>query len=129
MRMRSVERRLGVVMLVCLVATVQSYGGCEEECEAHFGSFRSIRCDHEVGRMCVMKEMHYNARKLTFTTFNCLNWNSLLPTLEYITLFISNLMSKICVPFWMHIILFPSFSKTPQRNFFILMIAKRLMVF
>ena len=103
MRMRSVERCLGVLVLVCLVATVQSYGGCEEECEAHFGSFRSIRCDHEVGNMCVMKEMHYNARKLTFTTFNCLNWNSLLPTLEYITLFISNLISKICVPFWIQI--------------------------
>ena len=68
MRMRSVKLRLGVLVLVCLVATVQSYGGCEEECEAHFGSFRSIRCDHEVGNMCVMKEMHYNARKLTFTT-------------------------------------------------------------
>ena len=71
MRMRSVKPRLSVLVLVCLVATVQSYGGCEEECEAHFGSFRSIRCDHEVGNMCVMKEMHYNARKLTFTTYNC----------------------------------------------------------
>ena len=87
MRMRSVERRLGVVMLVCLVATVQSYGGCEEECEAHFGSFRSIRCDHEVGNMCVMKEMHYNARKLTFTTYNCL-----------IGFFVANFNKSITLP-------------------------------
>ena len=101
MLMISVELRLGVLVLVCLVATVQSYGGCEEECEAHFGSFRSIRCDHEVGNMCVMKEMHYNARELTFTTFNCFIWNSLLPTFESITItsFISNSISKICLPF------------------------------
>ena len=41
---------------------------CKQQCIEDIPGFRPIRCDHEQGHVCLMKEIHYNHRNCTFTT-------------------------------------------------------------